>query len=79
MINDTPSQEIIIETLHNEKMAMLGSQPMTLLLWQVVSYPHMKEYDEVTMRCVSSTIDGTCCLHNEDVLDDASSYDEDID
>lgn len=31
------------------------------------------------MGDISSTIHDTCCLHIEDVLDDVSSYDEDID
>lgn len=46
VINDCPPHEIIVETLHHEKMVVFGSQQMNLMLCQVVSYPPLKENDE---------------------------------
>ena len=45
-IDDTPSQEIIVETLHHETMVMLSSQPMIPMLCQVVPYQILEENDE---------------------------------
>jgi hypothetical protein len=48
VINDTSSQEIIFETLHCGTIVMSRSQPMTLVLCQVVPYPLLEENDEHT-------------------------------
>ena len=56
---------------------MLGSQLMSPMLCQVISYPHLKEDEELIVGYISSTI--TCGPHIEDALDDVSSYDVDID
>lgn len=58
-------------------MVMLGSQLMSPMLCQVISYPHLKEDEELIVGYISSTI--TCGPHIEDALDDVSSYDVDID
>ena len=56
---------------------MLGSQSMTHVLCQAVSYPPLDEVDEYKKREDSSP---TKEVHNiEDIMDDVSSCDKDID
>jgi hypothetical protein len=52
---------------------------MTLVLCQVFSYLPLEENDELKMREVYATTNDTCYPHIQDVLDDASHCDEDID
>ena len=59
--NDTPSQEIIFETLHPKKMVMSGPKPMTLLLSQIVAYPPLGKYHEHKLREIYLTIDDISC------------------
>lgn len=77
-INDTP-QEIIIESLHHETMVMSVYQPMTPVLCQLLPYPSLKENDEHKERAIYSTTKGVSHSLIEDVVDDASSCEEDID
>lgn len=48
VINDDPSQEIIVETLCCEMMVMWGYQPMTPMLCEITHYPLLEESDEHT-------------------------------
>ena len=58
---------------------MLGSQPITPMFFQVVAYsPLDDEYDAHKVREFYSPIDDTSYPLIKDVLDDASSCDEDI-
>lgn len=59
-------------------MAMLGSQSMTFLLCQGMSYPPLEEEDGFTVREIAPT---TYVPHPliEDVMDGATSSNEHID
>lgn len=75
VINDTPSQEIIVEKLPRETMVMFGSQQMIHVLCQVLPYPPLKDNDEHKERVTSSTIEDIPHL----LIEDVSFSDEDID
>ena len=77
--NDSPSQEIIVETLHPKMMVMSSSQPISCVLFQVVLYPSLDDNDEHKVRYIASMTYDTSYPIIEDVLDDALYCDEDID
>lgn len=77
VINDTPSQEIILEILHHDIMVMSGSQPIPPMLFQVEPYPPLEENDEHNEREISSTTEDVPDLIIEDAMDDASIHYED--
>jgi hypothetical protein len=46
VIDNTHPQQIIVETLHHKMMVMLGIQPLSPMLCQVVPYLHLEQNDE---------------------------------
>lgn len=79
VIKGTPSHKIIVETLHPEMMVMSGSQPMTFVLCQVVSFPPLKENAWYRLREISSTTNETHCPQIQYILDDVSLCGENSD
>jgi hypothetical protein len=76
--NDIPAQEIIVETLILEMRLMSDSQPVTFVLFQLLSYPPLDEDDEHKVREVSSLTHDKSYPTIEDIINDASSCDEEI-
>ena len=74
VIDDTSSQEISVKTLHHEMMVMSRSQPVTLVLCQVVPYLVLEGNEEHKERENYSINEDVPHPLIEDVLDD-----EDID
>ena len=54
-------------------MVMSGSQPMTLVLCQLVPYPPLEKNDEHKVRNILSTMEDIPYLFIEDLMDNVSS------
>ena len=60
-------------------MVMSSSQPMTLVLCQIVPYPHLDENHDYNFREISLLVYNIFCPPTKHIMDDASSFDEYID